>query len=236
MKLIRFRVKQFRSIEESEWIETGDVTAFIGTNESGKTNILVPLWKLNPAKDGQINPIQDYPRNKYHLIRVLENKPIFIEAEFELPNNLAEKISTLTTRSINEFNKVIVSRDYDGKYYFSFPNAEIKTYIDTSNIKKIIRDTEDAIAQIAATSTEETLKKAVTDKLVSVKEILDCSPDNTDAITLRNIKNKLSEIDTSKAPKRSLISARYGQAIDLLEGIISEFEKPSPSKVVVYGI
>ena len=50
MKLIRFRVTNFRSVEDSDWIEVDDVAALIGTNESGKTNVLLPLWKLNPAK------------------------------------------------------------------------------------------------------------------------------------------------------------------------------------------
>ena len=46
-----------------------DVDALIGTNEAGKTNVLTPLWKLNPAKDGEIDPIHDYPRKRYNVIR-----------------------------------------------------------------------------------------------------------------------------------------------------------------------
>ena len=38
----------------SGWIEVDNVTSLIGTNESGKTNLLLPLWKLNPAKDGEV--------------------------------------------------------------------------------------------------------------------------------------------------------------------------------------
>ena len=37
MELRRFRVTNFRSVEDSGWIEADDVTALIGTNESGKT-------------------------------------------------------------------------------------------------------------------------------------------------------------------------------------------------------
>ncbi|MEK3761303.1 AAA family ATPase [Paenibacillus sp. FSL P4-0338] len=96
MKLVSFRVKQFRSVEDSGWINISDVTAFIGTNESGKTNLLVPLWKLNPAKDGEINAIQDYPRDEYHIIRALKKKPIFIEAKFHLSERVNDKISELT--------------------------------------------------------------------------------------------------------------------------------------------
>lgn len=34
--LVRFKVYNFRSIEESEWIEVSDNTCLIGTNESGE--------------------------------------------------------------------------------------------------------------------------------------------------------------------------------------------------------
>ena len=43
MKLTSFRVTEFRSVKDSGWIDAEDVTALIGTNESGKTNILLPL-------------------------------------------------------------------------------------------------------------------------------------------------------------------------------------------------
>jgi predicted ATP-dependent endonuclease of OLD family len=37
MKLTRFKVVNFRSIEESSWIYTADNICLIGTNEAGKT-------------------------------------------------------------------------------------------------------------------------------------------------------------------------------------------------------
>ena len=58
MQLLKFRVTEFRSVLDSGWIDVESITALIGTNESGKTNILLPLWKLNPADDGAIN-LQD---------------------------------------------------------------------------------------------------------------------------------------------------------------------------------
>ncbi|WP_228277398.1 AAA family ATPase [Acinetobacter haemolyticus] len=36
MELKAFQVENFRSIDQSEWINIDDVTALIGTNESGK--------------------------------------------------------------------------------------------------------------------------------------------------------------------------------------------------------
>lgn len=84
MKLLQFRVKSFRSIGDTGWIDLDDVTAFIGTNESGKSNLLLALWKLNPAREGEIDLKSDAPRKSYNNIRNMDAKPVFIEADFAL--------------------------------------------------------------------------------------------------------------------------------------------------------
>ncbi|WP_374292785.1 hypothetical protein [Paenirhodobacter enshiensis] len=65
MKLKKFRVTGFRSVTDSGWIDASDVTALIGENEAGKTNLLLPLWKLNPSGSGEINLLDDMPRSRY---------------------------------------------------------------------------------------------------------------------------------------------------------------------------
>src|SRR5262245_53085437 len=117
MKLLKFRVENFRSVNDSGWIETDTVAGLIGTNESGKTNLLVPLWKLKPAKEGQINPIADFPRKRYNEIRSMERKPVFITAHFELPDELAQQIAELTSTTIDDVKIVEVQRDLGGSYY-----------------------------------------------------------------------------------------------------------------------
>ena len=46
MLLTKFRVTEFRSVQDSGWIDAEQITALIGTNESGKTNIMLPLCKM----------------------------------------------------------------------------------------------------------------------------------------------------------------------------------------------
>ena len=38
MKLIRYRVMNFRSVKDSGWINCDDVTTLVGINEAGKSN------------------------------------------------------------------------------------------------------------------------------------------------------------------------------------------------------
>jgi AAA15 family ATPase/GTPase len=43
MKLLSVRVENYRSIEDSEEFTCDEITALVGKNESGKTNILKAL-------------------------------------------------------------------------------------------------------------------------------------------------------------------------------------------------
>jgi hypothetical protein len=121
MRLLRFVVTDFRSVEDSGWIETDPVAALIGVNESGKTNLLLPLWKLNPAREGEIHPNSDYPKKKFGEIRENPGDYCFIKAEFATDESAA-RIAGLARISPEEAAIVQVERYFDGKYLVSFPN------------------------------------------------------------------------------------------------------------------
>ncbi len=70
-------------MKDSGDIEAGDVAALIGVNESGKTNLLLPLWKLNPAREGEIQPTSDYPKTMFADVRAKPGDFRFISADFD---------------------------------------------------------------------------------------------------------------------------------------------------------
>lgn len=82
MKLARYRVSNFRSVRDSGWLDADSVTALIGVNESGKTNLLLPLWKLKPARDGEVQPTSHYPKTMFGEIRDAPGDYPFVTAEF----------------------------------------------------------------------------------------------------------------------------------------------------------
>jgi len=49
MKLIKARVQNYRSIEDSEEFDIGDLTCLVGKNETGKTVLLRALQSLRPS-------------------------------------------------------------------------------------------------------------------------------------------------------------------------------------------
>ncbi len=64
MKLKTVEITNFRSAEESELFEVGQVTCLVGKNEAGKSAVLLALAALNPhpATPATLDKERDYPR------------------------------------------------------------------------------------------------------------------------------------------------------------------------------
>lgn len=64
MKLIKAKMTNFRSVEDSTEFDIDDLTCLVGKNEAGKTAILQALHSINPLnKVGAVLDVdQDYPR------------------------------------------------------------------------------------------------------------------------------------------------------------------------------
>ena len=63
MQLVRARVTNYKSIDDSGWVSMDGVTCLVGKNESGKTAFLQALRRLNPVPgaNGDFD-LKDYPR------------------------------------------------------------------------------------------------------------------------------------------------------------------------------
>ncbi|MDD5923850.1 MAG: AAA family ATPase [Clostridia bacterium] len=121
MKLLKYQVENFRSVENSGWIDCDDVTTLVGINESGKSNLLLALWKLNPARKGAIDILHDLPVSKLSTLRKDAGNVKFISAEFMLGEESAKTIAESTGANCNSETIVRVSRYYDGLYLVEYP-------------------------------------------------------------------------------------------------------------------
>lgn len=123
MKLTRYRVSKFRSVQDSGWIDCEDVTTLVGVNESGKSNLLLALWKLNPARAGNIDILHDMPVSELSDLRKHPEDVCFVTADFLIDEASAQYISeTVGCRCIPD-SHVEVSRYYDGHYCVNFPDG-----------------------------------------------------------------------------------------------------------------
>lgn len=132
MKLKRYIVFDFRSVKNSGWVDCDDVTTLVGVNESGKSNMLLALWKLNPVRDGQIDILHDMPVDKLGELRNYDGNTKFITAEFILEskdiNILLGKYDFKDNFNENNVHTLEVSRFYDGKYTMLLNGKSVDEY------------------------------------------------------------------------------------------------------------
>ena len=83
---------------------------------------MLPLWKLNPAAEGKIDLQDDLPREKYHIYRKADVKPVFIRAQYTLNPDEQTDLAKIIHCKPSEICSVIVSKDFDNNLFFEFPN------------------------------------------------------------------------------------------------------------------
>ena len=123
MRLRRFRVRAFRCIHDSGYITVGDLAAFVGRNESGKTTILQALTLLN--KDEMVSDLDLCDE----LTDELKSEIKLTEGEFDLNENerelLEEKFPNLSIKKI-----IIFRTNKNPQIQYDFIDSEFSTKKD----------------------------------------------------------------------------------------------------------
>jgi predicted ATP-dependent endonuclease of OLD family len=187
--LEKFRVRNFRSVNDSGWINTNDLTALIGTNEAGKTNLLLPLWKLRPANGEPIDALVDYPRQKYSTYKSEGDNDAFVEADFILNEGQQKELSEELNLSEDIISHIRFARYWNGKYsaillsfyegrfdgnaFSNFFNAQVKSiepFGDFAGVEKV----KEAISNLISKSKKwdyKTLKENLGTELKALEEL-----------------------------------------------------------------
>ena len=142
MKLVSAKVTNFRSVEDSNEFRIGDLTCFVGKNESGKTAVLQALYGLNPFGDFEYDRTRDYPRR--YLTRFDERHPegesTIVETQWKLTDEdldvIKEKFGEDSIRS----RKVTVSAGlgYTPRWKVEVDEpAIIKTLVDRHELAEV---------------------------------------------------------------------------------------------------
>lgn len=227
MQLLKFRVTEFRSVLDSGWIDVESITALIGTNESGKTNILLPLWKLNPADDGAINLQDDLPRDKYHEYRNADPMPTFITAVFTLEDKEKTHLANLTNFDTENFSTVQVSRDFAGKYLWAFPDADEKPITSVEELNVVFDQYIQSISTQGEVPKAEMQRRGkVTSAINLAKEYLRSEKSLADELT-----DALKELDKVEISTQSSSSfTKLGELKQLIKEKIEALSTPMLSE------
>ena len=203
MKLKRFRVTNFRSVVDSGWIDVDDVTALIGVNESGKSNLLLALWKLKPANEGDIQPTSDYPKDRFGDIREQPGEFSFVTAEFDT-GPLRKTLSQRAGISVDDAEKVRVTRFFDDEFKVVFPSYRHKATATRESIVETFAEYASAVTSSKALKQEEDFKEGLLEDLQAIRDDLP-RRDEIEIEQLTLVRNSVARLVPDSPAKTSAI-------------------------------
>jgi energy-coupling factor transporter ATP-binding protein EcfA2 len=131
MKLLKARVQNFRSAEDTGDFALDQVTCLVGKNEAGKSAVLLALAALNPhpSTPAILDKERDYPRRHLtnYSVRHPENEAVVITTAWQLEDHEIEKVKGEFGANAFVSTEVTVLRRY-GK------DPEWKLQIDLSAV------------------------------------------------------------------------------------------------------
>ena len=137
LRMKRFRVQNYKNVNDTGWVNCGDLTAFVGKNESGKSAIFRGLSKLNPSDEEEYSGLKEFPRRRYTVDFKKADWPVST-AEFELSNDESLKLSGICP-ILDKVKNVTCTRYYSWDFEVdfepspSFPDVSYKAYLGLLN-------------------------------------------------------------------------------------------------------
>lgn len=154
MRLESFNVTNFRSINDSGLVDVSQITAILGRNESGKSNLLRALHSLNPAEGfSALSPIKDFPRHR-RLEECTDDTHV-VSTRWSLDADEQAELVEIFPRAVG-VRYVTVSRPYSKKHFVVLDDLSAQAFED-ADIKGKIRKVVPAV-KAAAEKVAETLK------------------------------------------------------------------------------
>lgn len=212
MNLLQFRAQNFRSVNDSGWVGCDDVTTLVGVNEAGKSNLLLALWRLNPAHGGEINLLADMPRRIYSTARHNPYDYTFIEVDFELNDDVSQEIISKCLMQ-NEGNlQVRVSKTFDGSTSIKFLNAEAPSSLTYPALQTVLQEKKSTVENTPANTPElETAQEAA---LNVVEQVQKAFPDSQALVTHAELTSLLKH---ARSAQKKLNGTFYATPINLLD-------------------
>ncbi|MEP0873701.1 AAA family ATPase [Trichocoleus desertorum AS-A10] len=147
MQLQEFTVKNFRSINDSGPIGVSQVTALLGRNESGKSNLLLALKSLNPAQGfEELKPIKDFPRDR--RLEECNGETEVVSTLWKLTEKEKRELTEILPRA-KDVTMVRIGRYYEKQRWVVLEGLEPLTF-DRNTIQGGIRKIVPAVKASAA--------------------------------------------------------------------------------------
>ncbi len=206
MRLVSFRITNFRSINDSGEVNVSQITALLGRNESGKSNLLRALYSLKPAIGIQkLVPVKDFPRH-CHLNECNDNTPV-VRSRWSLDEDERNELTEILPRA-NEVTHIEIARNYDTKYYVDFHELTELSFSESdikNKIKKIVASVQAAAEKVEGETREqldlsaETFEQELTMTADKIKWAQNA------VVGLRNLRRGLAAADVELSERQDVI-------------------------------
>lgn len=161
MQLESFRIMNFRSINDCGDVEVSRITALLGRNESGKSNLLLGLCTLNPVEGFvALNSTKDFPRHR-RLTDSTDETPV-VSSRWRL-NQLEQRELIAMLPRASSVTHIEVGRYYAAKRWvkINLPPIEFNQTKIQDKITKIVAAVS-AAAEELEEAPRQTLEAAAT--------------------------------------------------------------------------
>ncbi len=128
MKLIKARVTNYKSIEDSGWVRIDPVTCLVGKNEAGKTAFLQALEKIKPIEgvSSDFDYELEYPRKALNTYKKThDSRPaVVVEVTYELSAADVAAIEADFGKGALRSHEIAVRKTYANHSWFTIPFDE----------------------------------------------------------------------------------------------------------------
>ena len=134
MHMIRFRVQNYKNVNDTDWVNCGDLTCFVGKNEAGKSAIFRGLSKLNPSDGEKYDGLKEFPRRRYTVDFKTTDWPVS-SIEFQLSADECKQLKEICP-VFDKVKNVICTRYYSWNLKTEFepkpslPDISYKRYLE----------------------------------------------------------------------------------------------------------
>ena len=166
MKMLRFRVRNYKKTEDSGWIHTKNITAFVGKNEAGKSAIFRGLSKLNSSDGSTYDGLKEFPRRRLTDEFDKKDWPVS-SAEFELDECEKFQLKEISS-SFSKVTTIIFTRYHSNKYFISYTPAVSTFTLTTKDYVPMLEKWKETILKMRSPEGKGEILQPLKDNLVSM--------------------------------------------------------------------
>lgn len=148
MRLVGFRVQNYKKIRDTGWITCGDLIAFVGKNEAGKSALFRGLSKLNPSDGEKYDGLKEFPRRRFTDEFKKEDWPV-ASGRFALDDEARKQLAEICAE-LQAVTHVLCTRHYSWKLTVVFEPAPSIAPLTRADFAKVLDELQQHIRDLSA--------------------------------------------------------------------------------------